>query len=216
MNESATSTPLLAWVLGIAGLVAVVGATLAAARARAPAQRETPEGTETGGAGFAWIVIAGIAYAVLALAASIEPGGDGVRAAILQIGAVMLAAALGLVSLGGRRSTEETGSRVSSLGVVVAWLSLVGLPPTVGFHGKLLVYRSLLEAGWGWATAIALAGTAAALAPAFRALTVPARREVTRSRAMLIVLLVGALLILGIYPQTAQSLIALLMGSRAL
>ncbi|MBN1460855.1 MAG: hypothetical protein JXA57_15085 [Armatimonadetes bacterium] len=211
------ATPILAWVLGIGGLAAVIGATLAAARASsAPDEGESPGEIETGGGGFAWIVIAGFAYAVLALAAaSIQPRGDGLRAAVLQMGAVLLAAALGVVSLGGEKSAQKSGSHVSSLGVVVAWLSLVGLPPTLAFHGKLLVYRSLLQAGWGWLTVIALVGTAAALVPAFRALTVPARREVTKSRAMLISLLVLAVVILGVYPQAALSLAALLTGSGA-
>lgn len=215
MNDPAAAAPFLAWVLGIAGLVAMVGATVAAARApSAPDEGESPGEVETGANGFAWIVIAGFAYAVLALAAaSIAPRGDGLRAALLQMVAVLLATALGLVSLGGGKSASNPVSPVSSLGVVIAWLSLVGLPPALGFHGKLLVYRSLLEAGWGWPAAFALVGTAAALVPAFRALAVPARRGVTKSRAMLISLLVLAMVLLGVYPQAALSLTALLTGS---
>jgi NADH-quinone oxidoreductase subunit N len=159
-------------------------------------------------------VVAGVFYAILALAAVVRsPDSDGLRTAVVQLGGTFLAAALGVVSLGGSSSDDRSGSRLASLGIFVAWLSLLGLPPTLGFHGKLLVYQSLLQADWGWLAVAAMAGTAGALVPAFRVLAAPARRDVTKSRAILIALLVAAVALLGVYPQTALSVTALLTSS---
>jgi len=48
--------------------------------------------------------------------------------------------------------------------MLLAMFSLAGLPPTIGFYGKLLVLQSAIKAGYLW---LAVAGVLAALVGAF-------------------------------------------------
>jgi len=182
--------------LAIGGAVVLVTATLLALRPRATAHS------------FAWIFVAAAAYSVLALGAAWRgPGGDGLQAALVQLVSVLLAGALGAAVRS--RPQDAPGSPSSSLALVgraLAWLSLVGLPPTVGFHGKILVYRALLAARWEELTVLAMAGSAISLLPALWAIRSPGRAVVRGPRALLTVALIVSILILGLHPEAVLSL----------
>ena len=181
-----------AGVLALAALGAalLVVATALAVRARRPSRS------------FAWIAVASIAYPVFGGAAALYmPGTDGLRAAALQLLAILLAAGLGL-SIPARPGEGEnpSGSPLGAAGRALAWLTLVGLPPTIGFHGKVLVYRVLLAAGWEGLVVLAMAGGAAALFPAIRAIRSPHPAALGGPRAVAAIVLMAGIVVLGLYP----------------
>jgi NADH-quinone oxidoreductase subunit N len=159
---------------------------------------------------FAWIVVAAFAYPLLALASALRaPESGGLRAAGLQLLAVLLAAVLGAL-LPARAGEQNPACRpagrslpcpLSAAARAFAWFTLVGLPPTVGFHGKVAVYRALLGAGWGGLAALAMAGSAAALLPALWAIRSPHPSSLSRPRALLALGLIAIIVVLGLYPE---------------
>ena len=202
MSEPPSVVTIASIGLAAGGAILLVAATAWAARPRGRSEKAETTPGAAAARSFAWIVIAGIAYSLLALAAAVRaPETDGLRASILQLLAVLLAAALGGLGLSASHPEKGGGSPLASAAVFAAWLSLVGLPPTVGFHGKILIYRALLAAGWEWLAVIAVAGTAAALIPAFWALSSYRSGPLRGLRAVLAVALLIAVVLLGLYPQ---------------
>jgi len=158
MGLALTPAPIATLVL--ASMALLVVATVLAVRARAASQS------------FGWIVVAGAAYAVLGMAAALHVReSDGVRASVLQLLAVVLASAVAMLCSTTSEGEKGSGGRLATAGRVLAWLTLVGLPPTLGFHSKVMVYRSLLMADWGWVAVVAILASAAALLPAVALLT---------------------------------------------
>jgi len=157
-------------------------------------------------ASFGWMVVAGLAYAMLALAAALHlRDSGGLRASLVQLLAVALAALLGLLC-GPRKAAEsvaEGGLGAAARGV--AWLTLVGLPPTLGFHAKVVIYRVLLTTGWAGLAALAIVASAAGMAPALWAFRAP-RPAMSGPRAIIAVALIAAIIVLGVYPQPALTL----------
>jgi NADH-quinone oxidoreductase subunit N len=192
------------------GLLLLVAATVWALRPPRPARGEkAPDAQGAASRAFTWVVIAGISYSLLGLAAAVrEPASAGVTGALLQLVAVLLSAGLGAAALGGRDVGGSAGRSLGSAGFTVAWLSLLGLPPAVGFHAKVLVYRSLLLAGWQWAAAAAMAASAAALVPALFAASHYRPAGARGLRALWIILLLAAVVILGVYPQAGIGVVA--------
>jgi NADH-quinone oxidoreductase subunit N len=47
--------------------------------------------------------------------------------------------------------------------IALAFLSLVGIPPTAGFFGKLMVFAATIDGGYGWLALIAAANTVVSL-----------------------------------------------------
>ena len=189
MSVLSTAYSSIPTVLALGGTAFLIWATARALRPRSP------------GESFAWIVLAGIAYSVLGLAVAVRsPASDGLRASAVQLLAVLLAAVLG--GLGSsREEAEGTGGGLGRSAVILAWLSLIGLPPTVGFHSKVLIYRALLGAQWGWLAAVAMAASAVALAPAFLALSSYRPSRLRGLRALVVVVLLLVIVMLGLYPQ---------------
>jgi NADH:ubiquinone oxidoreductase subunit 2 (subunit N) len=187
----------------VGGLLFLLVATVWAIRPRRAVEGErVPEAHAVVSRAFTWIVIAGLSYPLLGLAAAVRaPASAGLTAALLQLLSVLLAAALGAASLGAAAEHESPRRGLATAGLLVAWLSLVGLPPALGFHAKILIYRSLLSAGWGWAAVAAMAGSFAALVPAFLTATLYRPPHPSGVRVLWIALLLAALLILGLYPQ---------------
>jgi NADH-quinone oxidoreductase subunit N len=73
-----------------------------------------------------------------------------------------------VVALRGRTSLEDyralAARRPAHVAVlVVALLSLVGIPPLAGFVGKLTLFTAVLEGGYGWLAVLAVANTVASL-----------------------------------------------------
>ena len=144
------SSVVIGFALAIAAVL-VVAATYAALRPRA--------------ASFGWALVGGLAFALLAMAAAARvESGSGLRAAVLQLVTVALAGGAGL--LGASRGEGGTIPPLGRASRMVAWLALVGLPPTIGFHAKVSLYESLLGAGWWWAAALAMIASWALLIPA--------------------------------------------------
>ena len=188
MGIATTPAPIATLVLASTALLVV--ATVLALRARAASQS------------FSWIVVAGAAYAVLGMAAALHVReSDGVRASVLQLLAVVLASTVALLCSPTSEGEKSSGGRLATAGRVVAWLTLVGLPPTVGFHGKVMVYRSLLMAGWGWVAVVAILASAAALLPAVRGIGSPEGVEMRGLRAAGVLAGIAAIVLLGLYPQ---------------
>ncbi len=82
-----------------------------------------------------------------------------------------------------RRSVDRTAFR--GLGrahpwwtavLVLALLSLLGLPPLAGFVGKLEVFRAAIDAGQAWLAVVAVVNTVISLYPYLRVIA-PAVRE---------------------------------------
>jgi len=195
MSIAASPLQMPALPLVLSGALAMIVATALALRPRARA------------GSFAWIVVSASAYPLLALAAALQtPEADGLRAAVLQLLAALLAAALGGLCPASAGAQPSPRSALPSVARGLAWLTLVGLPPTAGFHGKILIYRALLAAGWEWLTVLAMACSAAALAPALWAISSAPPGSVRGTRALAIVALMVATLVLGLYPQAGLAI----------
>ncbi len=100
--------------------------------------------------------------------------------------------------------------------MLLAMFSLAGLPPTIGFYGKLLVLEAAVQAGYVW---LAVVGVVAALIGAFYYLRIvklmyfddPVDREPIIARGDTRVLLSAnglALLVFGVLPQPIMGLCA--------
>ncbi len=188
MGIAETPAPIAA--LALAGAALLVVATVLAVRAPATAQS------------FGWIVVAGVAYAVLGMAAALHVReSDGVRASVLQLLTVVLASTVAVLCSNTSQGEKVVGGRLARAGRVVAWLTLVGLPPTVGFHSKVMVYRALLMVGWGWVAVVAMVASAAALLPAVRGIGSPEGAEMRGLRAAGALAGIAAIVLLGVYPQ---------------
>jgi NADH:ubiquinone oxidoreductase subunit 2 (subunit N) len=155
----------------------------------------------TRGSHFGWGVISGLACAILGLAAAIRAADSGgLLAALLHLVTVVLAGALAALSLP-PRSPEPTGNTtLGAVGRGLAWLALVGLPPTLGFHAKVTLYRALLIAGWGWMAALAMAISAVLLLPALREIRSFRAGALSGPRAVSVMALIALTVVLGCYP----------------
>jgi NADH:ubiquinone oxidoreductase subunit 2 (subunit N) len=187
------TAPALVAIVAGGGLLAV--ATALSLRARSAASS------------FSWMVIAAFACCVLGLAAALHaPGSDGFRAGVVQLVAAALAAAVGVLLTGRKEGEEAPKQTLATAARGVAWLTLLGLPPTLGFHAKVMLYRALLAAEWGSLAALAMAAAAAAMLPAAWALGSPPPLPLKGARALVVAALVAAMIALGCYPQISLSL----------
>ncbi len=182
-------------IFALGGAALLIWATMRALRPRSP------------GESFAWIVLAGIAYSVMGLAVAMRfSESDGFRASTMQLLAVLLAGTLGGLA-SSREEAEGTGGGLSRSAIILAWLSLIGFPPTVGFHSKILIYRALLGVQWGWLAVVAMAASAIALAPAFLALSSYRPSRLRGLRAFVVFMLLLAIVVLGLYPQWGLTIV---------
>jgi hypothetical protein len=186
-----SATAVVALVFG--GAVIVV-ATVLAVRGRSVA------------ASLWWVVLAGLGQAMLGLAvAAQDPQGDGARAAALQLLTIAAAAALRAAcsGSGGGKGEESGPDWLSPVGRCLVWASLIGAPGTIGFHAKVVLVRSLLSLDWSGMSLLVLAAGAAATWPALAALRAPHPGPLRGIRRMATYLLVGVVLLLGLYPHWA-------------
>ncbi len=194
MSAPAAAISATAAVALVFGGAAIVVATVLAVRGRAAA------------AGLLWVALAGLGQAMLGLAVAAQnPQGDGARAAALQLLTVAAAVALSAACSGsGGDKGEESGSgRLSPVGRALAWASLIGVPGTMGFHAKVVLVRALLSVDWSGMSLLVLAAGAAATWPALAALQAPYPGRLRGLRRVVTSVLVGAVLLLGLYPQWA-------------
>jgi len=160
-----------------------------------------------------WGVIAGLAYSALALVAALQdPDTEGLRAGLLQLVTVVLAAAIASLcrSSDVGESDERPANAVARVGRIVAWLALVGVAPTLGFHARLLVYRALLDLNWVGLTALAVAANGLLLLPAVWGIRAANIAPVRGARAVAVLVLSALIVVGGLYPGLATSAIGLL------
>jgi NADH:ubiquinone oxidoreductase subunit 2 (subunit N) len=191
--------------VAVIGVVVLVLAAVSAARRR---PRES----------FAWLVIVGAAYSLLGLAVELRaPGSGGLAAAVLQAMTTLLAGALGACVLWGAAEKPRETTRLGTFAMAVAWMSLVGLPPMAGIHGRILICRSLLDTGWEWLAILAVvAGSVAALS-VFSILDGRAVPRPGKLSALGIAALASVTFLAGVYPQpgvaAAMWLAGLVLGA---
>jgi NADH:ubiquinone oxidoreductase subunit 2 (subunit N) len=199
MSPSVISAPAIAAV--IVGGVLLLVATVMALRPKAV----------TSSVG--WLIIATFAYCIFGLAAAMQlRESDGLRAAAMQFLALALAVVLLLQYQSGPASEEAPRQGLASTARAVVWLTLLGIPPTVGFHAKVMLYRSLLSVGWGGMAALAMAAAAAGVLPALSAIGSRPPLPLRGARAVFAVVVIALIVILGIYPQPAISLAGLVQN----
>ncbi len=154
-----------------------------------------------GASSFGWAIVGGLAFVLMGMAGALRaPQTLGLPAAAAQLLTVVLAGILGGLCAPAAGSGVSRGGRLGGVGRFVAWLALIGLPPTPGFHAKLLLYRSLLGAGWPWAMALALGASWLLLFPALREARTVQPGPAGRSRELLVVLFLLLAIILSFYP----------------
>lgn len=201
MNVELLSAPFLIGALriGAVALLALAGGLAARPGARAQS--------------LGWGVIAGLAYAALALVAALQdPDSEGLRAGLLQLVTVVLAAVIALLCHPSEvgEGDEPPANAIARVGRIAAWLALIGLAPTIGFHARLLVYRALLEVDWTGLTALAMAANALLLLPAAWSIRGANLAPVRGARAAAVLVLSTLIVVGGLYPLLAGSATELL------
>lgn len=144
--------------------------------------------------------------------------------------AVMDLGAFGALTMLGSRAGFEADSldslhglgksRPWSAGLLAVCLAaLAGLPPTAGFTGKLLLFRSAIIGGYGWLAALGILGAAASVFYYLRALSALYMQDSTASRSreivsvsngVVIFLILIALFGLGLLPSPILDAAAIL------
>ena len=117
-----------------------------------------------------WSTVSQAGYALMAVAA-VDLAPEAVPALVYFVGAYALAniAAFAVVThLRGRTSLDDysgLGQRQpqAALVLTLAFLSLIGIPPLVGFVGKLALFLATIEAGYAWLALIAVANSVLSL-----------------------------------------------------
>ncbi len=190
MNALTSPIPIASRLALLLGVVLLALATYRAVRGR-----------EEEGGGFGWAVVGGLAYSLLGMAAALRISNSlGLAAALAQLLSVALAVGLGVACAPAHADSESGGSKLVPAGRMVAWLTLIGLPPTLGFHAKLLLYRALAMADFPWAVALALGASWVLLLPALRELRSGGAASPPRARVALIVALIALIVLLGLAP----------------
>jgi NADH-quinone oxidoreductase subunit N len=86
--------------------------------------------------------------------------------------------------------------------LVVSFLSLVGIPPTVGFLGKLALFMTTVDGGYTWLAVVAAANTVASLFYYARVMgrayfNAPPEEIAVLDRSSGVAVLIGGVLLLG-------------------
>ena len=117
-----------------------------------------------------WSSVSQSGYALMAVAV-IERGEDAVTALLVFLSAYALAnlTAFAVVThLRGRTDLDDyrglaRAQPLAAVVLIVAMLSLVGIPPLVGFFGKFLLFKVTLEADYAWLAVVAVLNTLVSL-----------------------------------------------------
>jgi len=128
--------------------------------------------------------------------------------------------AVGLINRHGFKTLEDFSGigwkmPLASLALLLAALSFAGVPPLGGFTAKFLVFTAAIEADLSWLAIIGVITSVIQTAYLLRLINYMYGRKpneetkITESRRLLIpiFLLVGAIIVLGLYPQIVFNLI---------
>jgi NADH-quinone oxidoreductase subunit N len=162
-----------------------------------------------------WSSVSQAGYALMAIA-TLGQSDDAARALVYFVAAYAVAqmtAFAVVVELRGRTAIDDYRGLATrrpwlAAALTVALLSFVGIPPTAGFAGKLLLFSAAIDGGYSWLAAVAVANTVVSLVYYLRVIVPMDLGETTRTVAVLgtwsavAVAIAGALvLVLGIGAQ---------------
>ncbi|WP_313136086.1 NADH-quinone oxidoreductase subunit N [Paracoccus jeotgali] len=117
-----------------------------------------------------WSSVSQAGYALMAVAV-VGLSGEALPALIVFIGAYALATltAFAVVThLRGRTGLSDYGGLLrqqplAAAALIIAFLSLVGIPPLVGFLGKFALFLAAIEGGYAWLALLAVANSVLSL-----------------------------------------------------
>lgn len=117
-----------------------------------------------------WSSVAQSGYALVAVVAlgSSDLAWPALIFFLVGYGAANLAAFAVVTHLRGRTDVDDYRGLAAerpggAAALAVSFLSLVGIPPLVGFVGKLAVFGAAVDAGWTWLAVVAVANTVVSL-----------------------------------------------------
>ena len=117
-----------------------------------------------------WSSVSQSGYALMAVVV-VGAGGEALAALLVFLAgyaAANLAAFAVVVHWRGRTALQDYGGIAAlqplpAVALILALLSLVGVPPLIGFFGKLLLFQVVIEGGYAWLAAAAAANTVVSL-----------------------------------------------------
>src|SRR5690606_30493917 len=139
--------------------------------------------------------------------------------ALMTVGAFTVVLLLAGESLGEEIADFNGLSRRSPLVahmVTILMLSLIGIPPTAGFFGKLLLYRAAVDSGMVWLGLATVLNGVVSVPYYYRIVrnmyleqgTTTAALTPTVPIAIVLILAVGGTLLLGIVPEPLARVVA--------
>ena len=168
------------------------------------------------------ICVADVGYNLVAISSVTALGITG-NLYFFLIGGITTAVAfmaVGVINRHGYRTLDDFSGLgwkmpIASLALVMAGLSFAGIPPFGGFIAKYLVFTAALEANLSWLAVIGVLTSVLQAAYLFRLINIMFGKKpkdetiIKESKRILIpvFILVGALIVLGLYPQLAIGLI---------
>jgi len=167
-----------------------------------------------------WSAVSQSGYALMAVAV-VGASDEAVPSLLVFLAAYAVAnitAFAAVVHLRGRTALDDYRglARVrpwTTIAIILALLSFVGIPPLAGFFGKFLLFRATLDGGYAWLVVVALANTVLSLFYYLRVIgpivfDKPAGEVSDLGKTAATALMVAALLVLAL-GLWAQGLIAL-------
>ncbi|HET7410288.1 MAG TPA: NADH-quinone oxidoreductase subunit N [Paracoccaceae bacterium] len=117
-----------------------------------------------------WSSVSQAGYALMAIAVvGLSPAAvPALLIFLLGYAAANLAALSAVAHLRGRTALADyaglsTSHPWTAVAIVIAFLSLVGIPPLAGFIGKFTLFAATIDGGYWWLAAVAIANTVASL-----------------------------------------------------
>jgi proton-translocating NADH-quinone oxidoreductase chain N len=169
-----------------------------------------------------YVCVADVGYNLVAIT-SVKPLGVMGNLFFFLVGGMTTALAFMTVGIFNRLGLRELkdfsgigrGLPITSLAFVIAVLSFSGFPPFAGFMAKYMVFTAAIEAGMGWLAVIGVLNSVLQTAYLVRVihymfskkLNKRVKGEEPRNLLIPVYILVAFILILGIYPSLALSLI---------
>lgn len=164
--------------------------------------------------GYSGIAQAG--YLMVGLAAANASGQSGVMFFLVAYALTNLGAFITVIAISNKTGSDEINgysgmvrrAPVLALVLAICLISLTGIPPTAGFMGKLLVFKSAIDAGLLWLVIIAVVNSVISAFYYFNVIKVmflgevPSQEGVPSSNTLRFTLVVctAGVFLLGVYP----------------